>query len=108
MVDNLGTHKHLAVGLDPTLDERGGLVLRSDAQRFYEGTVAFRSPMLFSGRALLHEWWSDDDQAFHVDLEVHNHVFGFLFGYRGTFTCEWTPAIDAPERLKPVRTELRT
>lgn len=108
MVDYLGTHQHLAVGFDLTVDERGGLVLRSDAQRFYEGPVAFRFPMLFSGRALLHERWSDDDHPFHVDLEVHNRVFGFLFGYRGTFACEWMPATDAPERFKPVRTELRT
>lgn len=108
VLDYLGSHQHLAVDLDLAVDERGGLVLRSDAQRFYEGPIAFRFPMLFSGRATLHEWWSDDDEAFHVDLEVHNRVFGFLFGYRGTFTCEWVPATDAPERLKPVRTELRT
>jgi len=108
VLDYLGSHQHLAVDLDLTVDDRGGLVLTSDAQRFYEGPIAFRFPMLFSGRATLHEWWSDDDQAFHVDLEVHNRVFGFLFGYRGSFTCEWTSATDAPERLKPRRTELRT
>ncbi len=108
VLDYLGTHQHLAVDLDLAVDDRGGLVLRSDAQRFYEGPIAFRFPMLFSGRAELHEWWSDEDQAFHVDLEVRNHRFGFLFGYRGTFTCEWLPATDAPARLKPTRTERRT
>lgn len=108
VLDYLGTHQHLAVDLDLAVDERGGLVLTSDEQRFHEGPVSFRFPMLLSGRATLHEWWSEDDQAFHVDLEVHNRVFGFLFGYRGTFTCEWTPATDIPDRLKPVRTEART
>ena len=108
VLDYLGTHQHLAVDLDLAVDERGGLVLTSDAQRFYEGPIAFRFPMLFSGRATLHEWWSDDDERFHVDLEVRNRVFGFLFGYRGSFTCEWVPATDAPERLKPRRTESRT
>lgn len=108
VLDYLGSHQHLAVDLDLRVDERGGLVVTSDAQRFYEGPIAFRFPMLFSGRARLHEYWSDDDQAFHVDLEVRNRVFGFLFGYRGTFTCEWVPATDAPERLKPRRTEART
>jgi hypothetical protein len=108
VLDYLGSRQHLAVDLDLAVDDRGGLVLTSDAQRFYEGPVAFRFPMLFSGRATLHEWWSDDDQAFHVDMEVRNHVFGFLFGYRGTFTCEWIPATDAPGRLKPRRTETRT
>jgi hypothetical protein len=108
VLDYLGSHQHLAVDLDLAVDDRGGLVLTSDAQRFYEGPIAFRFPMLLSGRATLHEWWSDDDQAFHVDMEVRNRVFGFLFGYRGTFTCDWIPATDAPDRLKPRRTETRT
>jgi hypothetical protein len=38
---------------------------------------------------------------------VHNPVFGFLFGYEGEFTCQFAPAVDAPERLKPVRHESR-
>lgn len=108
VLDYLGSHQHLAVDLDLVVDDRGGLVLTSDAQRFYEGPIAFRFPMLFSGRATLHEYWSDEDESFHVDLEVRNALFGFLFGYRGTFTCEWVPATDAPDRLKPRRTELRT
>ncbi len=108
IVDNLGTHQHLAVDLDLRVDGQGGLRLTSDAQRFYEGPIAFRFPMLFSGRATLHEYFDDADGRFHVDLEVHNHRFGFLFGYRGAFDCEWIPATDAPERLKPVRHERRT
>jgi len=108
VLDYLGSHQHLAVDLDLAVDERGGLVLTSDAQRFHEGPLSFRFPMLFSGRATLHEWWSDEDESFHVDLEVRNRLFGFLFGYRGSFTCEWVPATDAPARLKPRRTEART
>jgi hypothetical protein len=107
VLDYLGTHQHLAVDLDLAVDESGGLVLTSDAQRFYEGPIGFRFPMLFSGRARLHERYDDSDQSFHVTLEVHNHRFGFLFGYTGTFQCEWVPASDAPERLKPVRHESR-
>lgn len=108
IVDYLGTHQHLAVDLDLHVDDRGGLVLTSDAQRFYEGPIAFRFPMLFSGRARLHEYYDDADSQFHVDLEVHNHRFGFLFGYRGTFRCEWTPATDAHTHLRPRRHEART
>ena len=108
VLDYLGSHQHLAVDLDLAVDERGGLVLTSDAQRFHEGPLSFRFPMLFSRRATLHEWWSDEDESFHVDLEVRNRLFGFLFGYRGSFTCEWVPATDAPARLKPRRTEART
>lgn len=108
VVDYLGTHQHLAVDLQLAVDDRGGLVLRSGAQRFYEGPIAFRFPMIFSGRATLHERWSEEDDRFYVDLEVRNPVFGFLFGYSGWFTCEWVAAADAPARLKPRRTEART
>ncbi|WP_454117850.1 DUF4166 domain-containing protein [Microbacterium lacticum] len=108
IVDYLGTHQHLAVDLDLRVDDRGGLLLSSDAQRFYEGPIGFRFPMLFSGRARLHEYYDDSDQRFHIDLEVHNRRLGFLFGYRGTFQAEWIPATDAPARLKPRRHEART
>jgi hypothetical protein len=108
IVDYLGTHQHLAVDLELSVDDEGALVLASEAQRFYEGPVAFDFPMLFSGRARLRERYDEGDGMFHVDLEVHNDRFGFLFGYRGTFTCEWVAASDAPGRLKPRRHERRT
>jgi hypothetical protein len=108
VVDYLGTHQHLAVDLDLRVDDRGGLLLTSGAQRFYEGPIGFRFPMIFSGRARLREYYDDADERFHVDLEVRNRWFGFLFGYRGTFRCEWMPAADAPARLKPRRHEART
>ena len=108
IVDYLGTHQHLAVDLDVAVDDEGALLLRSDAQRFYEGPIAFRFPMWASGRAQLRERFDDRDGRFHIDLEVHHERFGFLFGYRGTFDCEWQPVTDAPERLKPRRHEART
>ena len=108
IVDYLGTHQHLAVDLDLRVDNRGGLILTSRAQRFYEGPFGFRFPMIFSGRAHLHEFYDDSDQRFHIDPEVHNARFGFLFGYRGSFHAEWVSATDAPARLKPRRHEIRT
>ncbi|KQM80936.1 DUF4166 domain-containing protein [Agromyces sp. Leaf222] len=108
VVDYLGTHQHLAVDLDLAVDDDGGLRLTSGAQRFYEGAIAFQFPMLFSGRAHLHERYDDELEQFVIELEVRNDRFGFLFGYRGAFTCEWVAAADAPERVKPVRHELRT
>lgn len=108
IVDYLGTHQHLAVDLDLAVDDAGALILTSDAQRFYEGPIAFRFPMLFSGRARLRESYDDDTGSFHISLEVHNDRFGFLFGYEGAFTCEWMHATDAPGRLKPRRHESRT
>lgn len=109
IVDYLGTHQHLAVDLDLSVEPDGSLRLRSNAQRFYEGRlVAFRFPMLFSGRADLRERFDDDAGVYRISLEVHNRTFGFLFGYEGEFTCEFPSATDAPARLKPVRHEART
>jgi hypothetical protein len=107
IVDYLGSHQHLAVDLELHAEPDGSLLLRSDAQRFYEGVVGFRFPMLLSGRAELRERFDDDTGTFRVVLEVRNRAFGFLFGYEGAFTCEFPPASDAPARLKPRRTERR-
>ncbi|MGV8886001.1 MAG: DUF4166 domain-containing protein [Microbacteriaceae bacterium] len=108
VLDYLGTHQHLAVELDLSVGEDGSLHLASNAQRFYEGrAVGFRFPMLLSGRAVLHESFDDDAGVYRISMEVHNTVFGFLFGYEGEFTCEFPAATDAPERLKPVRHERR-
>lgn len=107
VLDYLGTHQHLAVDLDLSVERDGSLRLRSDAQRFYEGPLAFRFPMLFSGRADLHESFDDTEKVYRIRLEVRNDVFGFLFGYEGEFTCDFVPASDAPERLKPLRHERR-
>ncbi|MNW67749.1 hypothetical protein D3C74_463870 [compost metagenome] len=70
--------------------------------------MGFRFPLLLSGRARLHEWYDASEEVFRVDLEVTNDRFGFLFGYRGSFTCGWTSAHDAPDRLKPRQHEVRT
>ncbi|TPW73193.1 DUF4166 domain-containing protein [Schumannella sp. 10F1B-5-1] len=107
IIDYLGSHQHLAVDLELRALDDGSLLLRSDAQRFYEGPVAFRFPMLFSGRAELRERFDDDTGEFRVSLRVTNPRFGFLFGYEGAFRCDFTDVQDAPARLKPVRHEAR-
>lgn len=107
IVDYLGTHQHLAVDLELSAETDGSLRLRSEAQRFYAGPVAFRFPMLFSGRADLRESFDDASGEYVIRLEVHNHVFGFLFGYEGRFTCEFPPAEAPPARILPVTHERR-
>ncbi|MBV9823531.1 MAG: DUF4166 domain-containing protein [Actinobacteria bacterium] len=107
VVDYLGTHQHLAVDLELRAGDDGSLLLTTHGQRFYEGPVGFRFPMLFSGRATLHESYDDAAEVYRVSLEVRNRVFGFLFGYQGYFRCEFVPATDAPDELKPVRHERR-
>lgn len=107
IVDYLGTHQHLAVDLELSAQPDGSLLLRSGAQRFYEGPIAFRFPLLLSGRAELRESYDDATGVFRIRLEVRNRVLGFLFGYEGSFRCEFPDAVDAPSRLKPVRHESR-
>lgn len=55
IIDYLGSHQHLAVEIDLRVDEQGALCLRSGAQRFYEGPVAFACPMGMSGIAEVRE-----------------------------------------------------
>jgi len=108
IVDYLGTHEHLAVDIDLTVDETGGLRLRSGAQRFYEGWIGFRFPLFFSGIADVREWYDDEIQKFRIDVNVHNSTWGPLFGYRGSFDAEWTRDVNkVPRTLLPRRYERR-
>ena len=109
IVDYLGTHQHLAVDLALSADARGGLCLHSGKQRFYEGFFAFSFPMIFSGVADVCEWFDDTDQNFHIDVNVHNDIWGPLFGYTGSFSAEWIPIGDGeiPADLVPARYERR-
>jgi hypothetical protein len=109
IVDYLGTHQHLAVDIDLGVDERGGLHLRSGGQRFYEGPLAFRFPMVFSGYADVHEWFDDAEQRFRISVRVTNPTWGPLFGYEGWFEVEWRPcdARGVPSDVRPLREENR-
>lgn len=108
IVDYLGTHQHLAVDLDLSVDERGGLCLRSGEQRFYEGPLAFRFPMFFSGVADVCEWFDDSTGRYQIQVNVTNRIWGPLFGYRGSFDVEWVEASNGlPESIRPKREERR-
>ena len=107
IVDYLGTHQHLAVDIDISVAPNGGLALRSREQRFYEGPVGFRFPMLFSGAAEVCEWFDESTGQFRIEVTVRNEVWGPLFGYRGSFEVEWLPTRDVPSELLPKRVESR-
>ena len=109
IVDYLGTHQHLAVDIDLSVDPRGGLRLRSGEQRFYEGVIGFRFPMLFSGVADVCEWYDDDCDQFKISVNVTNHRWGPLFGYNGSFEVEWKPMTEGetPAAVRPRREESR-
>jgi len=109
IVDYLGSHEHLAVDIDLVVDAQGGLRLRSGAQRFYEGRLGFRFPPLFSGTADVHEWYDDATGRFRIEVDVHNRVWGRLFGYRGSFDVEWLEVgpDGVPAHILPIRQERR-
>ncbi|MCG8353032.1 MAG: DUF4166 domain-containing protein [Chloroflexales bacterium] len=109
IVDYLGSHQHLAVDLDISVDHYGGIRMRSGAQRFYEGLISFRFPMIFSGVADVCEWYDETEGRFRIEVQVHNRRWGPLFGYRGWFHTEWRPIVpgDIPRALLPCRTERR-
>ena len=99
----------MAVDIDLAVDERGGLRLRSGEQRFYEGPIAFRFPLLFSGIAEVCEWYDEAIHKFRIDVRVTNSVWGPLFGYSGTFDVEWqhVKPENVPADIKPLREECR-
>src|SRR6202022_153632 len=107
IVDYLGTHQHLAVDISLSADGEGGLRLRSGEQRFFEGPIAFRFPLLFSGVADVREWFDDRLGKFRIEVNVHNRSWGPLFGYRGSFDVEWRKCSpeEIPPDVKPAREE---
>jgi len=109
VVDYLGTHQHLAADVELEVDERGGLVLRTDEQRFYAGRVGFRFPMLASGRGEVREWYDDADGRHHIEVVVANRTFGPLFGYRGSFVAHRraVPPEGVSLTVRPTREEAR-
>ena len=107
IVDYLGTHQHLAVDIEMTVAENGGVRLRSGEQRFFEGLVGFRFPPALSGVAEVCEWYDDTERCFRIDVNVMNERWGPLFGYSGRFQVEWVEEAKVPEGVLPRRVERR-
>jgi hypothetical protein len=109
IVDHLGSHQHLAVDLDLSVDPRGGLRIRSGEQRFYERLIGFRFPLCFSGIADVCESYDDRVKQFRIEVEVSNPTWGRLFGYRGAFDVTWLDVKPGaiPRNIRPVREERR-
>ena len=105
IVDYLGTHQHLAVDIDISVVPNGGVRLRSGEQRFYESPIAFRFPLFFSGVAEVCEWYDDVAQCFRIEVSATNRRWGKLFGYTGSFQCNWKQGADVPPEILPRRVE---
>jgi hypothetical protein len=110
IVDYLGTHQHLVVDIDMAVSENGGLILYSGEQRFYEGVIGFKFPMLCSGNATVCEWFDDKEQKFKISVVVTNKFWGKLFGYEGTFETDYIDVdslANIPKDIVPVREAVR-
>ncbi len=109
IIDYLGTHQHLAVEINCSVDHHGAMCIRSGPQRLYEGPVRFRFPRLLSGDAVVREWYDEHDDVFKIDVNVSNRLLGPLFGYRGTFTVVERPCgpDEVPLDVIPIREERR-
>ena len=105
IVDFLGTHQHLAVDLQVSVDATGGLHIRSGEQRLTEGFVRCRVPAALSGTATLHEWYDDAAARFRIDVRVTNRRLGPIFGYTGSFTARYlnTDEAPVPAAVRPLR-----
>jgi hypothetical protein len=103
IVDYLGTHQHLAVDLHMTVDEQGGLLIRSGQQRFREFGIGLVVPRVITGIAEVRERYDDKLHRFCIEVVFTNPVFGPLFGYGGTFTASYPEHTGVPVWVKPLR-----
>lgn len=97
----------MAVDLEMSVDEQGGIRIQSGEQRFYERFIGFRFPLFFSGIANVCEWYDDTTEKFQIEVDVRNKVWGKLFGYRGSFDVEWLNTDSVPSDILPMRYESR-
>lgn len=109
IVDYLGTKQHLAVDIDVSVGEGGGLRIRSGDQRFYEGWLGFRFPPLFAGTADVCEWYDDRADAYRISVHVANPLIGTVVRYAGRFQARSVPAgpESIPLDVRPLREEKR-
>lgn len=109
IVEYLGTHQHLAVDIHLSVAENGGLRLVSGEQRFYEGRLGFKFPMLFSGIASVCTWFDDESGKHRIEVEVRNDTWGPLFGFSGNFDVDWVHVEpgEIPNGIRPVHEETR-
>ncbi|MGI5284705.1 DUF4166 domain-containing protein [Nonomuraea polychroma] len=109
VVDYLGDHQHIATPLALSVDDQGGLIMRSGRQRFLEGPLAFPIPPAATGTATVSEHFDDRTGRFTIAVTVSNPWLGRIFGYWGSFTVEYVDVAEhgVPANVKPRREDAR-
>lgn len=109
IVDYLGNKQHLAVDLQFSVTENGGIRVRSGEQRFYEGVLQFRFPRLLTGSAEVNEWYDDLEGCYKITVDVRNPIIGRIFRYEGSFQADFiqAPPEAIPVGIRPLRDEKR-
>jgi hypothetical protein len=93
IVDYLGNKQHLAVDLQISAQENGGIRIRSGDQRFYEGILQFRFPSLLTAIADVCEWYDDQENTYKISVEVNNPLLGPVFRYTGRFQAQFVETV---------------
>ena len=101
IVDYLGTHHHLAVDIDLSVSDRGGIAISTGAQRLYAFDDGVPFPQVLSAQANVHEWYDDEHEQFRISVEVTNPIAGLVFEYSGAFEVEWVDCETVPEGVRP-------
>jgi len=103
-----GTHQHLSVDLEFTVDN-GDLALRTGAQRLFLPFFTLRFPEVLSGVAYVRESFNEQEGRFETDVDIRNAIFGTIFGYRGWFHLEMIDCSreDIPDDAFPVVESVR-
>ncbi|MFT5859455.1 MAG: hypothetical protein ACI865_001556 [Flavobacteriaceae bacterium] len=110
LISYLGTHQNLAVDIEVSVGQNGGICFHSGQLRFYQGSLAFVFPHFFSGEGDVCEWYDDNEKKYKISVKVNNRIWGKFFGYEGSFDVgymEVNSKDDIPKDALPVREEIR-
>lgn len=104
-----GMRQHLAVEAVASVDDAGGLCIRTGVQRLFCGPLSLRFPRLFSGDADVRETYNQSAGYYEIDVHVAHPFWGPIFGCRGRFQIEWLECDpeQIPERARPDRVQSR-
>ncbi|GAE29590.1 DUF4166 domain-containing protein [Halalkalibacter hemicellulosilyticus] len=102
VIDYLGSDQDLVTSLDIDVMSNGGIKLVSGPLFINREQKTMELPSLFSAKATAKEWFNDEQNRFHIEVDVQNRYFGTIFGYKGTFTVQYYDFNgNLPSEVKP-------